>query len=141
MGRQGPSLGDRSSGLLAPSAVTLADLNGDKIPDLIVANSGSNNVLVYPGLGNGQFGTALNGGHGFFAGTNPVEVTVADVNGDGRPDLIVANKGSNDVSVLFNEALEASATQIAADRAATLRSYRGHDSRPAVGRLTPSSRT
>ena len=64
-------LGDRSSGLLAPGAVKLADLNGDGIPDLIVANSGSNNVLVYPGLGDGQFGPALNGGHGFFTGTNP----------------------------------------------------------------------
>jgi hypothetical protein len=97
-------LGDRTSGLLAPGAVTLADLNGDGIPDLVVANSGSNNVLVYPGLGNGQFGAALNDGHGFFVGTNPVQVSVADVNGDGRPDLVVANKGSDDVSILLNEA-------------------------------------
>jgi hypothetical protein len=96
-------LGDRSTGVLEPGAVKLADLNGDGIPDLIVANSGSNNVLVYPGLGNGQFGPALNDGHGFFTGENPVEVTVADVNGDGRPDLIVANKGSNDVSILLNQ--------------------------------------
>ena len=81
----------------------LADLNGDGIPDLIVANSGSNNVLIYPGLGNGQFGPALNGGHGFFTGTNPVGISVADVNGDGRPDLVVANKGSNDVSILLNQ--------------------------------------
>ena len=81
----------------------LADLNGDGIPDLIVANSGSNNVLIYPGLGNGQFGPALNGGHGFFTGTNPVGITVADVDGDGRPDLVVANKGSNDVSILLNQ--------------------------------------
>ena len=67
------------TGLLAPGAVKLADLNGDGIPDLIVANSGSNNVLIYPGLGNGQFGPALNGGHGFFTGTNPVGITVVGV--------------------------------------------------------------
>ena len=90
------------TGLLSPGAVKLADLNGDGIPDLIVANSGSNNVLIYPGLGNGQFDPALNGGHGFFTGTNPVGITVADVDGDGRPDLVVANKGSNDVSILLN---------------------------------------
>ena len=102
-GGQKTVLGDRSTGLLAPGAVKLADLNGDGIPDLIVANSGSNNVLIYPGLGNGQFGPALNGGHGFFTGTNPVGITVADVNGDGRPDLVVANKGSNDVSILLNQ--------------------------------------
>ena len=28
---------------------------------------------------------------------------MADVNGDGRPDLVVANKGSNDVSILLNQ--------------------------------------
>jgi hypothetical protein len=92
-------LGDHSSGLLSPGAVKLADLNGDGTPDLIVANSGSNNVLVYPGLGNGQFGPALNDGNGFFVGTNPTAVTVADLNG--QPDLVVANSGSNDVSILF----------------------------------------
>ena len=56
----------------------MADLNGDGKPYLIVANSGGNNVLVYPGLGNGQFGRELNGGKGFFTGTDPVGVTVAD---------------------------------------------------------------
>jgi hypothetical protein len=95
-------LGSQSTGLLAPGAVTLADLNGDGIPDLIVANSGSNNVLIYPGLGNGQFGPAVNGGHGFFTGTNPVGITVANLTGN-LPDLVVADKGSNDVSILLNQ--------------------------------------
>jgi len=100
-GGSGPPsvLGDRSQGLLAPSAVTLADLTGDGIPDLIVANSGGNDVLVYPGLGDGQFGLA----HAFDVGTNPVGVTVADLTGDGIPDLVVADKGSNAVSVLLGE--------------------------------------
>jgi hypothetical protein len=99
-GGQTKTVADRSSGLLAPGAVQLADLNGDGIPDLIVANSGSNDVLVYPGLGNGQFGPELNGGHGFFTGTDPVGITVANLNG--RPDLVIANEGSNDVSILLN---------------------------------------
>ncbi len=100
-GSQSKSLGT-TSGLLAPGAVTVADLNGNDIPDLIVANSGGNNVLVYPGLGNGQFGPALNDGKGFFTGTDPVGITVANLNG--RPDLIVADKGSNDVTILLNQA-------------------------------------
>ncbi len=95
-------LGNAASGLLSPGAVKLADLNNDGILDLIVANSGSNNVLVYPGLGNGAFGQALNDGRGFFTGTDPVGITVADITGDGRPDLIIANEGSNDVSILIN---------------------------------------
>jgi hypothetical protein len=94
---------DRHNGLLAPSAVKLADLNGDGIPDLIVANGGGNNLLVYPGMPGGGFGPEANGGKGFFVGTNPVGVTVRDLNGDGIPDLVVANEGSNDVSVLLGE--------------------------------------
>jgi hypothetical protein len=95
-------LGDHATGLLDPGAVKLADLNGDGIPDLIVANSGSNNVLIYPGLGNGQFGPAINGGHGYFVGTNPVGITVANLTG-ALPDLVVADKGSNQVSILLNK--------------------------------------
>ena len=104
-GPHGPlsALADRSTGLLVPGAPVLADLAGNGIEDLIVPNSGGDNVLVYPGLPDGGFGPALDDGNGFFTGTNPVAVVVADVNGDGRPDLIIANKGSNDVSILLNE--------------------------------------
>jgi hypothetical protein len=114
---QTKELGDKSTGLLSPGAVTLADLNGDGIPDLIVANSGSNNVLVYPGLGNGQFGPALNGGHGFFAGTNPTGIAVANLNG--QPDVIVANSGSNDVSILLGQGKGSSFTLIPGPRIKT----------------------
>ena len=96
-----PCSGTARRGLLVPGAPVLADLNGDGIPDLIVANTGGNNVLVYPGLPGGGFGPALNDGNGFPTGTNPVAVIVANLNG--RPDLIVANEGSNDVSILLNE--------------------------------------
>ena len=95
-------LADQSTGLLDPGAVALADLNGDGIPDLIVANSGSNNVLIYPGLGNGQFGPAINDGNGYFVGTNPVGITVANLTG-ALPDLVVADEGSNQVSILLNQ--------------------------------------
>jgi len=99
---QSTVLADQSTGLLDPGFVALADLNGSGTPDLIVANSASNNVLVYPGLGNGQFGPAINGGHGYFVGTDPVGITVANLTGD-LPDLVVADKGSNQVSILLNQ--------------------------------------
>jgi hypothetical protein len=90
---------DRSDGLLAPGAVAVADLNGDGIPDLVVANSGGNDVLVYLGLGNGQFTPARS----FPAGTDPVGITIADLAGAGIPDVVVANEGSNDVTVLLGQ--------------------------------------
>jgi hypothetical protein len=73
--------------------VAVADVNGDGIPDLITANwcaSGCRNgsVSVLLGNGDGTFKPAVtysSGGYYAFA------VLVADINGDGRPDLVVAN--------------------------------------------------
>jgi hypothetical protein len=105
-------IGDRHDGLLAPGAVRTADLNGDGILDLVVANSGANTVLVYLGTGHGQFAPAQS----FFAGTDPVGITIASLDDDlvpdpanptrridPTPDLVVANEGSNDVTVLLGQ--------------------------------------
>jgi hypothetical protein len=119
----GPTvIGDQATGVLAPGAVLLADLipNQDGqyvIPDLVVANSGGNNVLVYPGLGNGQFGSPINGTAGFPVGTDPTGLTVANLNG--QPDLLVADTGSNDVSVLLGQGSESSWTMITGPRVQT----------------------
>jgi len=84
--------------------VTAADVNGDGKPDLIVANDiGNNTVSVLlnttaPGAATPSFAAQQT----FATGSEPVSVTAADVNGDGRPDLIVANFNGNTVSVLLN---------------------------------------
>jgi hypothetical protein len=110
-------IGNQATGVLAPGAVKLADLTGDGIPDLIVANSGGNNVLVYPGLGNGQFGPPVNGTKGFPVGTDPTGLAVANLNG--QPDLLVADTGSNDVSVLLGQGSGSSWTMISGPRIQT----------------------
>ncbi len=89
----------RSNGLLAPGPVAIADMNNDGIPDLIVVNSGANDVLVYLGLGGGRFATP----EAFYTGTDPVGLTVANLDGSGSPDLVVTNAGSNDVTILLSD--------------------------------------
>jgi len=85
----------------APSAVALADVNGDGYLDLIVPNSGSgdNNVMVRLGDGSGGFGAASH----WSVGTTPWAIAVGDMNGDGSVDLVVVNTGSKNVTVLLND--------------------------------------
>ncbi len=84
--------------LLAPGAVQTFYVPGDPSPYLAVANSLSNDVLLYHyDPSTGQFSLATRS----YVGNNPVSITVGDINGDQVPDLAVANKGSNDVSILI----------------------------------------
>ena len=79
--------------------ITVADLNGDGRPDLIIANKGSNDVSI---LINEKVGNSFTfvPGPRLQAGVGPVATAVADVPGNGVPDLLVANSGSNNVWLL-----------------------------------------
>ncbi len=89
-----------ANGLGASTAVKLADLDDDGTPDLIIADATNNRVLIYAGLAQGGFGAEVAGGRGFQVGIDPVGLTVGRLDGAGRPSLLVANKGSDDVSIL-----------------------------------------
>jgi hypothetical protein len=79
---------------MQPSSVAVGDLNGDGIPDLVVAHFVTNDVL-------GQISVLLGDGHGTFKaavnyddfGYFPSAVAIGDFNGDGAPDLVVADYG------------------------------------------------
>lgn len=88
-----------------PSAVAIGDVNGDGAPDLVVANAGSNTVSVLlntttPGANTFSFAAKQD----FPTGADPQAVALKDLNGDGKPDIVVANggAGSSSVSVLLN---------------------------------------
>ena len=84
----------------APVTVALGDVNGDHNPDVVVTNGASDNVGVLLGLGNGQLGPATTYATG--TGSKPGGLALADMNGDGRPDIVTANYGNNSVGVLLN---------------------------------------
>jgi len=87
----------------SPQHLTVADFNGDGVADLATADcgpacsQGSSGVSVLLGYGNGTFQFPLQ----FPAGTSPFAVVGGDYNGDGKADLAVANRDSNNVSILL----------------------------------------
>lgn len=85
--------------------VAVADFNSDGKADLVVANNDptADSVSVLFGNGNGTFGAAAN----YPAGRGPRDISTSDLNGDGKPDIIVGNFGSStdnnaSLSVLLN---------------------------------------
>lgn len=84
-----------------PEAVATGDFNGDGKVDLAVGNvfggpfsQGSVSILL--GNGNGTFQAAV----GYDAGS-PFSISVADLNADGKQDLVIAGGETNKASVLI----------------------------------------
>lgn len=93
------AVGSGKSAQAGPTALAVADLNGDRHQDLATANTGSSDVSVLLGTGDGAFAPAP--GSPFPAGAEPYGLAVGDLNGDRKDDLAVANF-SGTVSVLLN---------------------------------------
>jgi hypothetical protein len=86
---------------IQPYSVVAEDFNGDGFLDLAVSNSALSNILVLAGRGDGTFGPDLYE-FDLSAGSGPHIMAVGDFNSDGQSDLAVANSGSNQISILFN---------------------------------------
>jgi hypothetical protein len=88
-----PAVTYRTGGL-EPVSVAIGDVNGDGIPDLVVANESKE------GNSNGSVGVLLGNGDGTFqkdvayrsGGWPARSVAIGDVNGDGKPDLVVVSE-------------------------------------------------
>lgn len=89
------STGDQSR----PYHIVLKDMNNDYLFDLVIANSGTSNIYILYGLGNGTFGNISSYPLGY--GYEPYAIAVSDLNGDGQMDIVVACYGTDHIEILL----------------------------------------
>lgn len=77
------------------------DINKDLKPDITITNSGADNFSFLLGDGTGSFAAATNVSTG--AASSPVGLLIADLNGDTLLDVVTANLGTDNISVLLRQ--------------------------------------
>ncbi|WP_428233128.1 FG-GAP-like repeat-containing protein [Flavobacterium sp.] len=85
-----------------PEFIALGDLDGDGKLDLAVTNNNGavsvlRNTAVSGAIDTGSFAAKVD----FKTGASPVSVAIGDLDGDGKPDLAVANANNDTVSSAF----------------------------------------
>ncbi len=88
-------------GVYDACSTTVGDLTSDGFPEIVNANCSDNTITIYVNNGDGTYAT----GAYYNAAANgyvyPEAVTIADVNGDGLPDIVSSNDDSSDVTILL----------------------------------------
>lgn len=87
-----------------PTSVVVADVNGDGWPDVIITDSddAGTGVHVLLNNGDGTLGPEKVYASGLAGTPGPQAVVAANLNGDGKYDLITANGTQDSISVLLN---------------------------------------
>ncbi|MCG9898535.1 MAG: FG-GAP-like repeat-containing protein, partial [Hydrotalea sp.] len=88
----------------SPNTLGLGDLDNDGYLDIVVTNNSSNTFSVFHNLStpnnisSASFATKVD----FNTGTNPLGLTIADIDGDGKLDVTLVNRANNTVSIFKN---------------------------------------
>jgi hypothetical protein len=119
--------GNQALGIQNPTGVAVGDFDSDGLLDIVVVGNNPQGDLVSgyarvflntPAAVGSVFSTLPATGPMTTWGFNAVDVVTADLDGNGRDDFAVVNKGSDTVTVFLSDAL---ATLQADDRATTER--------------------
>ncbi len=82
-----------------PTAIKLADMDGDANLDAVVANAHEDTVSIFPGVGDGTFGQRVEVG----VGGEPRAIIIGDFDSDGDIDAATINLFTDDASILLND--------------------------------------
>ena len=82
-----------------PYAVSIGHLNNDTYLDIIFANHAEENIGIFFGLGNGNFTPQITYSTGFLS--DPHSLVLSDLNNDTYVDIIVTNRQSNNLCLLY----------------------------------------
>jgi hypothetical protein len=95
----------------SPDGVACGDVNGDHKPDLVVADAGSDSVSILLGTGTGAFQAARSialppltyqvGTQTISVAPQPAAVALGQLSSSGHLDIVTANAGTDNVSVLL----------------------------------------
>jgi hypothetical protein len=87
----------------APTDLRVADLDGDKLLDIVTTNSNDSSLSLFVGQSGGVYGTA----HRIALPSHPDALTAADIDGDSKPDLLVTASTTNRLYTLRNTGMPA----------------------------------
>ena len=88
-----------------PYNISIADLNGDGKLDIVVTKSNTNTLAVFQNTSTVN-GISFDSKKDFWAGDNPYNtLSIADLDRDGRPDIIIGQYSSKAVLVLQNTSI------------------------------------
>lgn len=104
-----------------PYWVAVEDFNNDHIPDIAVANSGTNSIGIYLGYGNGHFGPLKTYSSGY--ASTPVFIEFGDFNNDSKLDIVVINSNTKNLVTLIGDGSGAFATSLTLSSNLKLNSY------------------
>jgi trimeric autotransporter adhesin len=94
------------------SCVAIGDLDGDGKPDLVATNTDLGTISVLRNTSTpGSITTGSLAPHVLFTTSGrPLKAAIGDIDGDGKPELVVTDYYSNNVSVLRNTSVVGSVT-------------------------------
>jgi hypothetical protein len=93
-----------------PTSIAVADFNNDTLLDIVVANNGTDNLMILFGSGFGTFDSQTTYSTG--NGSQPCWVAVGDFNNDNLLDIVVANSGTNSIGVFLSNGTSTFSSQI-----------------------------